>query len=73
MELGFPPYARLVLLTLPEGSALNLLLPLPLGRMVSLRAQVRSRSERQAGLEFAAVPQPARDAIADYVHRRLLV
>lgn len=58
---------------LPTGAALNLLFPLPRGRMISLRGHVRSWVDGRAGLEFSSVPAPARDAIADYVQRRLAV
>jgi len=53
------------------GLELNLLFPLPLGRTVSLRARVVGRQEGRAGMAFPSPPPPAREAIADYVQRRL--
>ena len=53
------------------GLELNLLFPLPLGRMLSLRARVIERQAERAGMAFPSPPPPAREAIADYVQRRL--
>jgi hypothetical protein len=53
------------------GLELNLLFPLPLGRMLSLRARVVGRHGERAGMAFHSPPSPAREAIADYVQRRL--
>ena len=56
---------------LPTGLELNLSFPLPLGRIVSTRARVSTRSRDGAGLDFSNISPPARDAIATYVQRRL--
>jgi hypothetical protein len=53
------------------GLELNLLFPLPLGRMLSLRARVVGRHGERAGIAFPSPAPPAREAIADYVQRRL--
>jgi hypothetical protein len=53
------------------GLELNLLFPLPLGRMLSLRARVVGRHGERAGIAFPSPSSPAREAIADYVQRRL--
>jgi hypothetical protein len=53
------------------GLELNLLFPLPLGRTVSLRARVIGRQGMRAGMAFSSPSAPAREAIADYVQRRL--
>lgn len=56
---------------LPPGLELNLSFPLPLGRTVSARARVSTRSSAGAGLAFRNLSSQARDAIGDYVQRRL--
>ena len=53
------------------GLELSLLFPLPLGRMLSLRARVVGRHGEQAGMVFPSPSPPALEAIADYVQRRL--
>jgi hypothetical protein len=53
------------------GLELNLSFPLPLGRMLSLRARVVGRHGERAGVAFPSPSPPAREAIADYVQRRL--
>jgi hypothetical protein len=53
------------------GLDLNLLFPLPLGRMLSLRARVVGRHGERAGMAFPSPSSPAREAIADYVQQRL--
>jgi hypothetical protein len=53
------------------GTALNLLFPLPLGRMVSTRAEVVVRFDAAVGLSFRGTAPEARRAIAEYVERRL--
>jgi hypothetical protein len=53
------------------GLELSLLFPLPLGRTVSLRARVIGRYAGRAGMAFSSPSPPAREAIADYVQRRL--
>ena len=54
-----------------RGLELNLLFPLPLGRMVSLRARVIGHHGERAGMAFPSPSPQAREAIADYVQRRL--
>ena len=53
------------------GLEFNLLFPLPLGRMVSTRARLVDRRKDQAGVVFCRPSAPVREAIADYVERRL--
>jgi hypothetical protein len=53
------------------GLELSLLFPLPLGRMLSLRARVVGRHGERAGMAFPSPSPPALEAIADYVQRRL--
>jgi len=53
------------------GLEFNLLFPLPLGRVVSLRARVIGCHGERAGMAFPSLSPPAREAIADYVQRRL--
>ncbi len=53
------------------GLELNLSFPLPLGRMVSIRARVSSHTPDGAGLDFLRISAPARDAIGEYVQRTL--
>jgi hypothetical protein len=56
---------------LEPGLELNLMFPLPLGRMVSTRAQVLTQRGEEAGLAFHHPSADTREAIADYVTRRL--
>ncbi len=56
---------------LPAGLELNLSFPLPLGRMVSIRARVSSHTPAGTGLDFPCISAPARDAIGEYVQRTL--
>jgi len=56
---------------LPAGLEFNLSFPLPLGRMISTRARVSTRTSEGAGLDFQRIPAPAREAIGDYVQRKL--
>lgn len=58
---------------LPAGLELNLSFPLPAGRMVSTRARVSNHTPAGAGLDFRSLPAPARDAIGEFVQRRLAV
>jgi len=53
------------------GLELSMLFPLPLGRMLSLRARVVGRHGERAGMAFPSPSPPALEAIADYVQRRL--
>jgi hypothetical protein len=56
---------------LPRGTRLNLLFPLPLGRMVSTRAQVVAHGASGTAVAFSGHSAAARAAISDYVERRL--
>lgn len=56
---------------LAPGQHLNLLFPLPLGRMISTRARVVSHAPAGTAVAFPTLPASARGAIADYVERRL--
>ena len=56
---------------LPIDLELNLNFPLPLGRMISTRARVTAHSSDGAGLAFCRASPQAREAIGEYVQRRL--
>jgi hypothetical protein len=56
---------------LPPGTRLNLLFPLPLGRMISTRAQVVAHAASGTAVAFSGHSAAARAAICDYVERRL--
>jgi len=56
---------------LAPGIAVNLLFPLPLGRMISTRARVLHRSDDGLGIAFERPSEPSRRAIRDYVATRL--
>ena len=56
---------------LPPGTRLNLLFPLPLGRMISTRAQVLTHATSGTSVAFSGHSAAARAAISDYVERRL--
>lgn len=56
---------------LSPGLEINLSFPLPLGRMVSTRARVSTRTPEGAGLEFCGISELSSDAIGDFVQRRL--
>jgi hypothetical protein len=58
---------------MPPGLELNLIFPLPLGRMVSTRARVLRQSGEQAALEFTHRPAQSTRAIGDYVEQRLAI
>jgi hypothetical protein len=49
----------------------NLLFALPLGRMISTRARVLQHCEDRSGLAFRSPSNQVREAIGDYVQRRL--
>jgi hypothetical protein len=53
------------------GLEINLSFPLPLGRMVSTRARVSTWTPEGAGLEFRGISALSRDAIGDFVQRKL--
>jgi hypothetical protein len=57
---------------LPSGLEVNLLFPLPLGRMISTRARVRESGSGEAGLAFVGLSSGARAALTDYVAQRLV-
>lgn len=67
-ELGARLEARA---DLRAGRELNLLFPLPLGRMVSTRARVVGPCAGGLAVTFSGHSSAARAAIADYVERRL--
>lgn len=56
---------------LPRGTRLNLLFPLPLGRMISTRAEVVAHASNGTALAFSGHSAAARTAISEYVERRL--
>jgi hypothetical protein len=56
---------------MPEGLELNMLFPLPLGRMVSTRARVVRRHGDRIGMQFTGASGTIRQALADYVEERL--
>lgn len=56
---------------LPAGLELNLNFPLPLGRVVSTRAEVTARLDGGAGMAFRNTSAQVSHAIAEYVHRKL--
>jgi hypothetical protein len=56
---------------LAPGLNLNVLFPLPLGRMISTRARVVSHGAAGTAVTFPTLPPASRGAIADYVERRL--
>jgi len=56
---------------LSAGLELNLLFPLPRGRMISTRARVEHCYDGGVGLSFLHPAEPARKAIASFVTERL--
>jgi hypothetical protein len=58
---------------MPPGLELNLIFPLPFGRMVSTRARVLRQDGEQVGLAFHHPPAQTTRAIEDYVERRLAI
>jgi hypothetical protein len=57
---------------MPPGLELNMLFPLPRGRMISTRARVlRCHEDNRVGMAFRNPPVPAQYAIADFVTTRL--
>ena len=54
-----------------EGLELNMLFPLPLGRMVSTRARVVSRHGELVGMQFTSQAETIRNAVGEYVEVRL--
>ncbi len=57
--------------SLETTQRLNLLFPLPLGQMVTARARVIGRQGQSVGLAFDDMAPPAREAVAQYVEKRL--
>jgi hypothetical protein len=58
---------------MPPGLELNLIFPLPLGRMVSTRARVLRQHGEQVGLAFHRPPAQTTRAIHEYVEERLAI
>ena len=56
---------------LEPGTDLNLSFPLPRSELVSLRGTVRGAGAQHTAVEFRDVDAAPREAIADYVQRRL--
>jgi len=56
---------------MPPGLELNLIFPLPLGRMVSTRARVLRQYGDQVAMAFAHPPAQSTRAIDEYVESRL--
>lgn len=54
-----------------KGLELNMLFPLPLGRMISTRARVVNRSGDLVGMQFTAPAGTVRNAVGEYVEGRL--
>jgi hypothetical protein len=50
---------------------LNLLFPLPMGQMVAARARVIGQQGPSVGLIFDDMAPPVREAVAQYVEKRL--
>jgi hypothetical protein len=50
---------------------LNLLFPLPQGRMISTRARVIAKNGDRVGMVFEGIPTPTRETVASYVEKRL--
>ncbi len=58
---------------MPPGLELNLVFPLPLGRMVSTRARVLRQHGEQVGMTFTHPPAQSSRAIGEYVESRLAI
>ena len=58
---------------MPPGLELNLIFPLPLGRMVSTRARVLRQHGEQVAMAFSRPPAQSTRAITEYVESRLSV
>ena len=58
---------------MPPGLELNLVFPLPLGRMVSTRARVLRQLGDQVAMAFANPPAQSTRAIDEYVESRLAI
>jgi hypothetical protein len=58
---------------MPPGLELNLIFPLPLGRMVSTRARVLRQHGDQVAMAFAHPPAQSTRAINEYVESRLAI
>jgi hypothetical protein len=58
---------------MPPGLELNLIFPLPLGRMVSTRARVLRQDGEQVSMAFSHPPAQSSRAISEYVEGRLAI
>jgi hypothetical protein len=58
---------------MPPGLELNLIFPLPLGRMVSTRARVLRQDGDRVAMAFAHPPAQSTRAIDEYVEGRLAI
>jgi hypothetical protein len=58
---------------MPPGLELNLIFPLPLGRMVSTRARVLRQDGDRVALAFTHPPAQSTRAIDEYVESRLAI
>jgi len=58
---------------MPPGLELNLIFPLPLGRMIATRARVLRQHGEQVSMAFAHAPAQSSRAIGEYVESRLAI